>query len=228
MDAGQKPRVVVIDDEEGLRDLLFVGLGMDGFEVRSAIDGIAGIELIRSWLPDCILLDVMLPKVDGFTLIGMIRRITESPIIMLTARGEVMDRIEGLRSGADDYVAKPFDLRELALRIRAAVRRPAMRNVDFVSFEDVTIEVQARSVSRAGAYIKLSPREFDLLLTLVRRPKRVFTRDELLDLVWGADSDTSAQTVETFISSLRQKVDAGFNKPLIHTVRSVGYTVRSA
>jgi len=126
-------KIAVIDDEEGLRDLLQVGLGMDGFQVRSAADGVAGLELIRSWQPDCILLDVMLPKIDGFQLVGMIRRITEAPILMLTARSEVRDRIEGLRSGADDYIPKPFDLEELALRVRAAVRRPTMREVEYIT-----------------------------------------------------------------------------------------------
>jgi DNA-binding response OmpR family regulator len=219
-------KVAVIDDEEGLRDLLHVGLGMDGFEVRSAADGVAGLELIRSWQPDCILLDVMLPKIDGFTLIAMIRRLTQAPILMLTARSEVRDRIEGLRSGADDYIPKPFDLEELALRVRAAVRRPTMREVEHVTFEDLTIDLQAHTVARGGRYLKLSAREFALLVTLARRPKRVFTRDELLDLVWGSERDTSPQTVETYISYLRQKVDAGFPTPLIHTVRGVGYTLR--
>ncbi|MGD0473972.1 MAG: response regulator transcription factor [Candidatus Velthaea sp.] len=221
-------KVAVIDDEEGLRDLLQVGLGMDGFQVRSAADGVAGLELIRTWQPDCILLDVMLPKIDGFTLVAMIRRITEAPILMLTARSEVRDRIEGLRSGADDYIPKPFDLEELALRVRAAVRRPTMREVEHIAFEDLTIDLQAHTVARGGRYLKLSAREFDLLVTLARRPKRVFTRDELLDMVWGSERDTSPQTVETYISYLRQKVDAGFPAALIHTVRGVGYTLRGS
>jgi DNA-binding response OmpR family regulator len=221
-------KIAVIDDEEGLRDLLQVGLGMDGFDVRSAADGVAGLELIRTWQPDCILLDVMMPKIDGFQLVAMIRRITEAPILMLTARSEVRDRIEGLRSGADDYIPKPFDLEELALRVRAAVRRPTMRDVEHVTYEDLTIDLRAHTVARGGHYLKLSVREFDLLVTLARRPKRVFTRDELLDMVWGSESDTSPQTVETYISYLRQKVDAGFPNALIHTVRGVGYTLRSA
>jgi DNA-binding response OmpR family regulator len=222
-----QPRIAAIDDEEGMRHLLEVGLSVEGFEVRTAVDGVEGLKLIREWQPDAVVLDVMLPKVDGFTLIGMIRRITEVPILVLTARGEVRDRIEGLRAGADDYVPKPFDTQELAMRLRAALRRPALREVDHVTFEDLEIDVEARTVRREMTYIRLSAREFDLLLTLARRPRRVFTRDELIDLVWGNERDTSTQTVETFISSLRQKVDAPFTRPLIHTVRGVGYTLRS-
>ncbi len=185
-------KIAVIDDEEGLRDLLQVGLGMDGFQVRSAPDGVAGLELIRTWQPDCILLDVM-PKIDGFQLVAMIRRITEAPILMLTARSEVRDRIEGLRSGADDYIPKPFDLEELALRVRAAVRRPTMRAVEHITYEDLTIDLRRRhTVARGGRYLKLSAREFDLLVTLARRPKRVFTRDELLDMVWGSERHIAA------------------------------------
>ena len=228
MDEELGTKIAVIDDEEGLRDLLQVGLGMEGFHVRSAADGVAGLELIRSWQPDCILLDVMLPKIDGYALVPMIRRITEAPILMLTARSEVRDRIEGLRSGADDYIPKPFDLEELALRVRAALRRPTMRDVEHIAYDDLAIDLRAHTVSRAGRYLKLSAREFDLLVTLARRPKRVFTRDELLDMVWGSERDTSPQTVETYISYLRQKVDAGFPSALIHTVRGVGYTLRSA
>jgi DNA-binding response OmpR family regulator len=226
MSAEPAPTVVVIDDEEGVRELLKVGLHQDGFVVHAVADGSAGLEAIRRHQPDCIVLDVMLPQIDGYTLVAMIRRITQAPIIMLTALGEVRDRIDGLRSGADDFMHKPFELEELALRIRAAIRRPALRDVEHVVFDDLTIDVRAHTVARAGTTLKLSSREFDLLLALVKRPRRVFTRDELLDLVWGNERLTSPQTVETFISSLRHKVDAGFPTTLIHTVRGVGYTVR--
>ena len=221
------PKVVVIDDEEGLRELLQVGLTMDGFAVKTEPDGIRGLETIRSYEPDCIVLDVMLPKVDGHALVGMIRRITHAPIIMLTALGEVRDRIEGLRSGADDYMQKPFDRLQILHNLRAAIRRPTLRDAERFIFDELAIDVRARTVERGGTYLKVSAREFDLLLAMVRRPRRVFTRDELLDLVWGTERETSPQTVETFISSLRQKVDAGFGRPLIHTVRGVGYTIRT-
>ena len=222
----QKRRVAVIDDEESVRKMLEVALGLEGFEVRSAGDGVEGLSLVRSWQPDCIVLDVMLPKVDGLTLLPMIRRLTEVPIIMLTARGEVRDRIDGIRAGADDYLPKPFDLEELATRLHAALRRPRLREVNVLAYEDLELDLEARTVRRGAKFINLSTREFDLLAALARRPRRVFTRDELIRLVWGNDRDTSTQTVETYISYLRGKIDEAAQRALIQTVRGVGYVLR--
>ncbi len=222
----QQPRVAVIDDEESVRKMLEVALGLEGFEVRSAGDGLAGLSLVRSWQPDCIVLDVMLPKVDGLTLLPMIRRLTEVPIIMLTARGEVRDRIDGIRAGADDYLPKPFDLEELATRLHAALRRPRLREVAVLTYEDLELDLEARTVRRGAKFINLSTREFDLLAALARRPRRVFTRDELIHLVWGDDRDISTQTVETYISYLRGKIDEAAQRALIQTVRGVGYVLR--
>jgi DNA-binding response OmpR family regulator len=171
-------------------------------------------------------LDVMLPKVDGLTLLPMIRRLTEVPIIMLTARGEVRDRIDGIRAGADDYLPKPFDLEELETRLHAALRRPRLREVNVLTYEDLELDLEARTVRRGANFINLSAREFDLLATLARRPRRVFTRDELIHLVWGDDRDTSTQTVETYISYLRGKIDEPAQRALIQTVRGVGYVLR--
>jgi DNA-binding response OmpR family regulator len=221
-----KRRVAVIDDEESVRKMLEVALGLEGFEVRSAADGVEGLSLVRSWQPDCIVLDVMLPKVDGLTLLPMIRRLTEVPIIMLTARGEVRDRIDGIRAGADDYLPKPFDLEELATRLHAALRRPRLREVNVLAYEDLELDLEARTVRRGAKFINLSTREFDLLAALARRPRRVFTRDELIRLVWGNDRDTSTQTVETYISYLRGKIDEAAQRALIQTVRGVGYVLR--
>jgi two-component system response regulator MprA len=183
---------------------------------------------VRDWEPDCVLLDVMMPKIDGLSLIPLIRRLSEVPIVMLTARGDARDRVEGLRSGADDYVAKPFDLDELVERVRSAVRRPNLRTYSSLRFADLEIDVETRSVKRGTATIALSRREFNLLATLARRPRRVFTRDELLDLVWGADTEVVPQTVESYISYLRSKVDRAGFVPLIHTVRGVGYALRES
>ena len=221
-----RPRIAVIDDEQSIRDVLEVGLTQEGFEVRSAPDGPSGLDLVRSWEPNGIVLDVMMPKVDGIALLPMLRRVTEVPIVMLTARGEVRDRIDGLRSGADDYVAKPFDLGELAARLHSALRRPRLAHPNHIRAGDLTIDLDARTVRRGARAIELSPREFDLVATLARRPNRVFTRDELLDMVWGADRDVMANTVETYISYVRAKVDAAPDRPLIHTVRGVGYVLR--
>jgi len=222
----KRRRVAVIDDEESIRRMLEVALALEGFEVRAAADGVAGLSLIRSWEPECIVLDIMLPKVDGLTLVPMIRRLTEVPIIMLTARGEVRDRIDGIRAGADDYLPKPFDLEELETRLHAALRRPRLREVNVLTYEDLEIDLEARTVRRESGFLSLSAREFDLLTTLARRPRRVFTREELIHMVWGDERDTSTQTVETYISYLRQKIDLPSLRALIHTVRGVGYVLR--
>jgi DNA-binding response OmpR family regulator len=222
----KRRRVAIIDDEESIRRMLEVALALEGFEVRVAADGVAGLSLIRSWEPECIVLDIMLPKVDGLTLVPMIRRLTEVPIIMLTARGEVRDRIDGIRAGADDYLPKPFDVEELATRLHAALRRPRLREVHALHYEDLEIDLEARTVRRESGFLSLSAREFDLLATLARRPRRVFTREELIHMVWGDERDTSTQTVETYISYLRQKVDSPSQRALIHTVRGVGYVLR--
>jgi DNA-binding response OmpR family regulator len=222
----QKRRLAVIDDEDSVRKMLEVALALDGFEVRGAGDGVEGLALVRSWQPDCIVLDVMLPKVDGLTLLPMIRRLTEVPIIMLTTRGEVRDRIDGIRAGADDYLPKPFDIEELATRLHAALRRPRLREVSELVYEDLELDLQARAVRRGADSIDLSAREFDLLAALARQPRRVFTRDELINLVWGDDRQIATQTVDTYISYLRVKIDESGKRALIQTVRGVGYVLR--
>jgi DNA-binding response OmpR family regulator len=222
-----RPRVAVVDDERHLRDVLEIGLDQEGFDVRSAADGAAGLDLVRDWEPDCIVLDVMMPKIEGIALIPMIRRLTQVPIIMLTARGDVRDRIDGLKAGADDYVAKPFDLGELAARLNSALRRPMLKRVHNLRYADLELDLDTRSAQRAGRWIQLSTREFDLVATLMRHPQRVFTREELLDLVWGIDRDVTRNTVETYISYVRAKIDTPLEERLIHTVRGVGYSIRS-
>ena len=219
-------RVVVIDDERSIREMLEIGLTQAGYQVRTAIDGPDGLTAIRDWNPDCIVLDIMMPKIDGLSLIPLLRRLTEVPIIMLTARGDVRDRIDGLKAGADDYLAKPFDLDELAARIDTALRRPALKRVSHLRVGDLQVEMESRSVKRGDRWIDLSTREFDLLAALARRPKRVFTREELLDLVWGSDRNVALGTVETYISYLRAKVDRDAETRLIHTIRGVGYAIK--
>ena len=221
------PRIAVIDDEVHIRELLELTLGHSGYDVKSAKDGAAGLELIRDWQPDLIVLDVMMPKINGFELLPMLRRISEAPVIMLTARGELEDRVEGLEHGADDYLSKPFEMPELLAHIEAKLRRPHLEDREILGVADLSVDLNQHVVTRAGKRIDLSPREYDLLVTLLRRPKRVFSREELLDMVWGDESDVGPNAVERYVSYLRGKIDEGFATQLIHTVRGAGYSLRA-
>jgi DNA-binding response OmpR family regulator len=223
---GPPASVLVIDDEHQTRDVLEIGLMQRGFRVRTAADGRAGLKLLDEEPFDVILLDLMLPKVDGLALIRVLRRSTEAPIVVLSAKADVGARITGLEAGADDYLAKPFDFGELTARLRSALRRPALKEVDTLYFDDLTIDVQRRRVARSGERIDLTAREFDLLALLVRSPERVYTRSQLIDLVWGAERCVTPATVESYISYLRAKVDIPPRRRLIHTIRGVGYSVR--
>ncbi len=221
-------RVLVVDDEASIRDLLDYGLGQAGFAVRSAVDGREAIEAIRAWSPEVIILDVMLPETDGFTLLPALRRLTDVPIVMLSAKTETAEKVAGLSRGADDYVSKPFELEELIARLHSALRRPRMELRQTFAYADLTVDLARRSVYRGNRRVELSTREFDLLLTFVRHPEQVFTRSQLLDLVWGVDRDVVPNTVETYVSYLRAKLDSGEAVKLIQTLRGVGYTLRAA
>lgn len=225
--AEAQPRIAVIDDERRIRELLELTLAHHGYVVRAAADGPAGLDLVRQWEPDLIILDVMMPMISGIQLLPMLRRITDAPVVMLSARGEVETRVEGLTRGADDYLSKPFEMSELLAHVEAKLRRPHLENRNVLSYDDIAVNLDEHTVIRAGQRIDLSPLEYDLLITLLRRPRRVFTRDELLDLVWGEEKEVGHNAVERYISYLRGKVDEGFARPLIHTVRGAGYTIRA-
>jgi two-component system, OmpR family, response regulator MprA len=224
-EAGPPPRLLVVDDERPIREMLELGLQSRGFEVRSVADGPAAIPVIQAWKPELIVLDVMMPKVDGFTLLPALRRLTEVPILMLSAKGDLQDRVHGLDRGADDYIAKPFEMSELVARVRSALRRPRLEHVEAIAYADVEVELPTRTVRRGGRTLDLSPLEYDLLVTLLRQPRRVFTKEQLLDLVWGLDADVGPGSVERYISYLRAKVDEGSQMRLIHTIRGVGYSL---
>ncbi len=219
-------RIAVIDDEPHIRDLLSLALGHRGYTVRTAADGAAGLALVREWSPDLIVLDVMMPRASGIELLPAFRRITEAPIVMLSARGEVDDKVEGLAHGADDYLSKPFEISELLARVEAKLRRPHMETRSTLEYEGLTVDLEEHVVERNGRRLDLSPLEYALLVALLRRPRRVFTREELLDDVWG-DAEVGTGAVERYISYLRGKVDEGFDRPLIQTVRGAGYTLRA-
>lgn len=221
------PRVLVVDDDAGLRHLLEYGLGRAGFAVRSVADGGGALSLLREYSPDLVVLDVMLPEIDGIALLPEIRRLTTVPVVMLTARTELTEKLAGFSAGADDYVSKPFDLEELIARLRTLLRRPQFERMETLEYADLVLDLVRRTVSRGRRKIDLSPREFDLLRTFAERPETVLTRSELLDLVWGIDRDVIPNTVETYVSYLRAKIDSGERVKLIQTLRGVGYTLKA-
>lgn len=220
-------RVLVIDDERRIRELLELALRHQGYTVQSAPDGPSGLDAAKAFEPDVVVLDVMMPRIDGIALLPMLRRITDAPVIMLSAKGELENRVEGLAHGADDYLSKPFEISELVAHIEAKLRRPHLDRASALEYDDLSLDLEKRTASRGGSSLDLSRLEFDLLAALLRRPKRVFSREELLDLVWGDERDVSEGAVERYISYVRAKVDDGFARRLIHTVRGVGYTLRS-
>jgi two-component system response regulator MprA len=222
--ASVRPRIAVVDDEENLREVLELGLTQEGFEVRTAPDGATALTIIRAWQPEAIVLDVTMPVIDGISLIALVRKFSQAPILLLTAHGGLRDRIAGLKAGADDYLVKPFDLAELSERLRTALRRPYLQQGEQLRYADLVLDLNTRTTRRGGREISLSAREFDLAAIFIGR--RVFTRDELLDLAWGADREVTRGTVESYISYLRSKIDAPPARPLIHTVRGVGYVMR--
>jgi len=222
----QKQTVAVIEDDESVRRSLALNLELEGFTVITSSDGEAGVELVKEKSPDLIILDVMMPKKDGLEACREIRNHgISSPLILLTARSAEVDKVLGLELGADDYLAKPFGMRELIARVRALLRRTQVTSeVDKVNFEDVAIDFKAYRAERNSQPLELSAREYRLLRYLVAKKGSVVTRDELLDEVWGYNSYPSTRTVDNHIARLRQKIELNVDTPKhILTVHGVGY-----
>ncbi|WP_421729203.1 phosphate regulon transcriptional regulator PhoB [Brevundimonas sp.] len=224
-----QPYILVMEDEDALGALLQYNLEKEGYDVIVASDGEEGLLQIDERLPDLVLLDWMLPKVSGIEVCRRIRGRPESrnlPIIMLTARGEESDRIRGLDTGADDYLTKPFSMTELTARIRAVLRRirPGLAD-DRVGHGDIIIDRVAHRVKRSGKEVHLGPTEFRLLDHFMRHPGRVFSREQLLDAVWGSDVYVEARTVDVHVGRLRKALDVGDSANPIRTVRSAGYSL---
>jgi DNA-binding response OmpR family regulator len=219
------PTLAVIDDDAQLRDVLRTGLEQRGFLVRPARDGITGLQLIEREPVHAIVLDLHRPAIDGITLIPLLRSASDAPIIVLSAKDDVASCIASLNAGADDYMTKPFALDELAARLQSALRRPQLREVTVIACADLQVDTARRHVERGGETIALTAREFDILTTLVRQPGRIFTREQLVDLIWSPRSVRSG-TVDSYISVLRAKVDRPPRRALIQTVRGVGYRLR--
>ena len=227
-----KPRILVVEDEAALQQLLAYNLERAGFEVEQAFDSDEAQTLIAERPPDLVLLDWMLPWMSGLELCRQLRRKSETanlPIITLTARTEEPDRLRGLDTGADDYITKPFSIDELIARVRAVLRRvrPAFA-AEILRFADLSMDLVAHRVARGGRAVHLSPTEFRLLRQLLQSPGRVFSRDQLLDLVWGQNQEVELRTVDATIRRLRRALNAGGEPDILRTVRATGYALDHA
>jgi two-component system OmpR family response regulator len=228
---GSPVRVLVVDDEPSLTDLLSMALRYEGWEIRTAGDGAGALKAAREFRPDAVVLDVMLPDVDGLELLRRLRADTpDIPILFLTARDAVEDRIAGLTAGGDDYVTKPFSLEEVVARLRGLIRRTRAadaRNEALLVVGDLTLDEDSHEVRRSGEEIALTATEYELLRYLMRNPRRVLSKAQILDRVWNYDFGGQANVVELYISYLRKKIDAG-RAPMIHTLRGAGYVIKPA
>ncbi len=222
--------MLVVDDEPYIADLLATGLRFVGFDVRTAGSGLEALSLVRQWKPDLLVLDVMLPDVDGFEVTRRLRgEGRQTPVLFLTARDAVEDKVTGLTIGGDDYVTKPFSLEEVVARVRAVLRRQSSVEPDdgLLRYADLVLDEDAHEVRRAGQTIELTPTEFSLMRYLLLNAGRVVSKAQILDHVWHYDFGGDGAVVESYISYLRRKIDTPFDIPLIRTVRGVGYSLRS-
>ena len=222
-------KILLVEDEEKLARMVELELTYEGYGVEKAPDGRAGLELALSGQFDLVLLDIMLPRMSGMEVLRRLRKESQVPVIMLTARDSVVDKVSGLDSGADDYVTKPFAIEELLARIRAALRkRPAApaEERDLLTAGPLAMDVERHEVTVDGRAVELTRREFDLLHYLLENKGKVISRESLLDHVWGFDFVGETNAVDVYIRFLRSKIDEAFGVKLIHTVRGVGYVIR--
>ena len=220
-------RVLVVEDDAEIADVLRRSLRQEGYSVRSAADGVEALALAADFVPDLIVLDLGLPRLDGMEVMRRLRTEGDVPILILTARAETGDRVEGLDGGADDYLVKPFERQELLARIRALLRRRPPRGSASLIVEDLRLNPDTREVSRGDREIELTNREFELLEYLMRNERLVISRERLLDDVWGYDPMAATNTIDVFISNLRRKLEANGEPRLLHTKRGAGYVIRS-
>jgi two-component system OmpR family response regulator len=229
----RQPRVLVVDDEEHITELVAMGLTYNGFDVERAASGRSALDVVQSRRPDLIILDVMLPDLDGFEVARRIRQAegagTQVPVIFLTARDTTQDKVQGLRLGSDDYVTKPFSIEELIERVKAVLRRASGTGPGDhrLSYADLELDEETRDVWRAGRLVELTPTEYRLLHYLLANARRVLTRDQILENVWDYTFAGNASVLETYISYLRQKIDKPFGTDSIQTIRGVGYRLRA-
>jgi two-component system response regulator MprA len=230
MSAEPSPTVLVAEDDRSVRDSLARVLRFEGYDVQTANDGAEALEAVATRLPDVVVMDVMMPNVDGLTACRMMRdRHPALPILMLTARHEVADRVAGLDAGADDYLVKPFALDELLARLRALVRRTSISgSSDTLTLGDLQLDPLRRIVTRGGRHIELTKTEFDLLELLLLNAGIVLSRETIYDRIWGFDFETGSRSLDVYVGYLRRKTEEGDRPRLVHTVRGVGYVARES
>jgi len=222
-------RVLVVEDEPGIAQFIRQGLSEAGYAVDVARDGQEGLDYAFVAAYDVLVLDILLPKLDGLDVLRALRdRGIKSPVLLLTAKDTVEDRVRGLDRGADDYLVKPFAFPELVARLRALLRRPHLQMDPVLHLGDLAMDTARREVRRGGRLIELSPREFTLLEYLLHHPRHVLTRTQIAEHVWNFDFFSDSNVVDVYIGYLRRKIDRGFDRPLLHTVRGVGYRLSDA
>ncbi|MGI1692134.1 response regulator transcription factor [Thermoanaerobacter uzonensis] len=222
-----KEKILIIEDEKHIARFLQLEFEHEGYTVTVTYDGPSGLKEALEGDYDLVLLDIMLPEIDGFEVLKKIREHSDIPVIMLTAKYEVKDKVEGLDIGADDYVTKPFSIEELFARVRAALRKkkPHLKK-DVLRYSDITMDLTTHEVRRAGIKIELTKKEFDLLEFLIKNANIALTREKILECVWGYDYYGDTNIVDVYIRYLRSKIDDPFDRKLIHTIRGVGYTLK--
>jgi DNA-binding response OmpR family regulator len=226
-DYDRPPRVLVVEDDDAIAQVLQRSLRMEGYDVRVAGDGVAALDQAHAFLPDLVILDLGLPRMDGIEVAKTLRRSEdEVPILVLTARDALESRVDGLDAGADDYLVKPFERQELLARMRALLRRRPPRGQATIAVGDLKLNPDTHEVARSGRAIDLTQREFELLEYLMRNERIVISRQRLLDEVWGYDPFSMTNTIEVFVSNLRRKLEAGGEPRLLHTIRGAGYVLR--
>lgn len=227
-------RILIVDDEPAVREALQRSLAFEGYDTEVAVDGADALEKATAYQPDLVVLDIQMPRMDGLTAARRIRGAgTTTPILMLTARDTVGDRVTGLDAGADDYLVKPFELDELFARIRALLRRSSYATTvgvpedDALTFGDLRMDLATREVTRGARSVELTRTEFTLLEMFLAHPRQVLTREQILKAVWGFDFEPSSNSLDVYVMYLRRKTEAGGEPRLVHTVRGVGYVLRS-